>query len=502
MDVPALDVRGVTKTFPGTIALDSIDLTVVPGEVHALVGENGAGKSTLVRVIAGVMTPDSGTLEVGGVAVQKFTPRAARAAGIDVLHQERHVAPDLSVGENICLGRLPEGRLTRVRWKQVRAQAQEALDRLGLAISPTAPMRSLTATQSQLVEAARALCGGARVVLMDEPTSSLSGSDAEQMFRVVAELRRSGVAIVLVSHHLEEVLRVADRITVLRDGRVVGLMTPAETDEHALAELIIGHPLRPKQRAGAAIDREAVPALELRDVAFTPRLEPVSLAVAPGEIVCVAGAVGSGARELARIAAGIQRPDSGQVLAAGRQMRSPREGLRRGVVFVSDDRKQESLFSLATALDNVSIGRTSAQRSPLHSASRARKRAVDASLRVRFDPARLRTRADLLSGGNQQKLVLARWIDVTPQVFVLDEPTAGIDVGARADIYDIIGAQVDRGAAVLCFSSDFDEIVQLADRALVLRGGRWSGELSRDQITPEALYALQLGLDDRKDPSS
>ena len=495
MVVPALTVRGVSKSYPGTRALDGIDLVALPGEVHALVGENGAGKSTLVRIIAGVTSPDAGSVEVGGERVERYSPRAARAAGIDVIHQERHVAPDLTVTENILLGRLPEKGWTRISWGAARTYARETLQTLGLDIAPDELMRHLTATQSQLVESARALCSGARVVLMDEPTSSLSGADADQLFRVVAELRSRGVAIVFISHHLEEVLRVADRITVLRDGQVVGSMTPGETDERRLAELIIGRPLTRAPRRRTTTVTSGPPALALANVSFAPRLAGISLAVQPGEIVCVAGAVGSGRRELARIAVGAQRPDNGAVRAFGRPVHGPRQALKNGVVFVSDDRKRESLFSYASALDNLAVGRVAARSAPIYSSREAHRRALLASDSVRFDGRRLRTRVDLLSGGNQQKVVLARWVDVGAKVFVLDEPTAGIDVGARADIYEILGAQVDAGAAVLCFSSDFDEITQIADRALVLRNGQWAGELSGDQIIPEALYALQLGLD-------
>lgn len=488
---PALEASGLGKAYPGVIALRDVSLAVAPGEVLALVGENGAGKSTLVKIIAGAIAPDSGTLRVDGHLVDAFAPRHARAAGIAVIHQERQIAGDLGVVENVLLGRLPTSR-GLVDWPWARALAAERLAALDARIDLDARVRELPAAQRQLLEIARALHGRARVVLMDEPTSSLGPAEAEELFATIRRLRERGVAVVYVSHHLEEVLGLADRIAVLRDGSLVATARPNELDTRRLAELMIGRPLpaRPAT-AGRAAASTRPAALEMIEVTKAPALGPVSLRVAEGEVVCVTGLVGSGRRELARLASFVATPDSGTVRALGGTPRSVRDAVRRGAVLLSDDRQASGILRGQSVADNVAIGPLVTGGGAVVDRGRLRGLVRSTLGLVGVNERRVDDQIEQLSGGNQQKALLGRWIAVNARLYVLDEPTVGVDVGARSEIYGLIRQQAAGGSAILFFSSDYEEIRELADRVLVLRAGRFVAELVGDEITSDALVALQ-----------
>ena len=480
------------KRYPGVLALDGVSLRVRPGTVHALVGENGAGKSTLVKVITGAITPDAGVIEVEGRRVNSLTPRSARANGISVIHQERQIAGELSVAENVMLGQLP-GR-AGVSWRALRREATRLLDEVGVGVDGRRPVAGLSVAQLQGIEIARALAGSARVLVMDEPTSALGGGDVRRLFGTVRRLREQGVGLVYISHHLEEIFEVADEVTVLRDGRLVGTFPIGEVGPEGIVEHMLGRArraMRPPERLSAQDTADRPVVIEARSVACSPALVDVSLEVRMGEVVCISGPVGSGRRELARVLAGVIQPTAGEVRVSGRRLTGPRSALRHGVAFLPEDRKRDGLLLELSIRDNVALAGINRGSSPLASPRAARRQADDAVRDLRIKAPSSRSSARQLSGGNQQKVLLARWLGVGADVFVFDEPTAGIDVGAKAEIYGIIRSLAADGATVVVFSSDFEEIRALAHRAIVLRRGRIAGELLGEAITEEGLLGLE-----------
>ncbi|MFN8202036.1 MAG: sugar ABC transporter ATP-binding protein [Solirubrobacteraceae bacterium] len=490
---PVVSLRGIEKGYPGVQALKGVDLDVRPGVVHALVGENGAGKSTLIGVMSGVTAPDAGTIEIAGERIGHLTPRGARERGIRLVAQERQIALDLSVGENVLLGHMPL-RHGRVDWRAVRAEAHRRLARVGLEIDPRTPARELGVAQLQALEIARALSTQARLVILDEPTAALGASEVERLFANIRELREAGVAVLYVSHHLGEIFAIADLVSVMRDGSHVATRAVDGLDVDGLVTLMLGQaPERLRQEVRS--ERSERSALRVEGLSCVPALRDVSLTVGEGEIVAVAGALGSGRRELARCIAGLQRPDGGKVAFGGRDAppRSPREALRRGLVFLPEDRKREGLMLDLDVVENVGVGRLSLQRSPfVRPLTRQREaRRQCGSLGVRaadvFTPVRT------LSGGNQQKIMLGRWLGTGARMFVFDEPTAGIDVGAKLEIYDLLRRLAADGAGVLFFSSDLEEITLVAHRAVVLCKGRVAGVCSGADMTEDRMLSLLVG---------
>jgi ribose transport system ATP-binding protein len=488
---PALSVRGVTKTYPGVLALHDVSLEIAPGTVHALVGENGAGKSTLVRIITGASAPDSGALEIGGKRVPHLTPQTAQGLGVSVIHQERQIAFDLSITENVLLGRLPTA-VGRVSWSLARRIARERLALLGCDLDLDRPVRSLAVAELQELEIARALSTDIRLLVMDEPTSALSGPDIRRLFDIVGRLRERGVAVLYISHHLEEIFEIASTVTVMRDGTAVTTRPVDGLTTDELVALMLGRRLN-RGAAGTAPSQAGAPMFVGRDLERAPSLKGVSLSISPSEILCITGAVGSGRRELARCLAGVDWPDRGEVTLSGRRLRSPRDAIRQGVVFLPEDRKRESLLMDLAVIDNLAIGTIAQRRGPIAPVRRGRRDAHQLVSRLNVKTRSLRTPIRLLSGGNQQKVVLGRWLQVGARVFVFDEPTAGIDVGAKLEIYELMRSLASRGAAIAVFSSDYEEIKLLATRALVIRRGRVAGELEGDQLTEDNLLSLSLG---------
>jgi ABC-type sugar transport system ATPase subunit len=492
----ALVAQGIVKTYPGVVALRGVTLRLRSGAVHALVGENGAGKSTLVKVLTGAVVPDEGDITVGTMTVGGLTPRSARAIGISAIPQERQIAADLSIAENVFLGHLPRTPVGRVDWGATRSRADRLCRRIGLDVDVRRTARGLGAATMQAVEIARALSIDAQILLMDEPTSALSAAEIERLFVSVRALKDDGKAVLYISHHLEEVFEIADEVTVLRDGRIVETRPVGGLDSRRLTALMIGREpeeleARAAPRGGPSSDREV--ALQAADVHKAPSLHGVSLKVRRGEILCVAGAVGSGRRELARCLAGVTAPDEGVVAVGARQVRSPRDAIRRGLVFVPEDRKREGLLLDLTVLDNIALGRLSFDKTPLVRPWRMRREASRVVDQLRVITPSLKQPVRLLSGGNQQRVVLGRWLNVGARILVFDEPTAGIDVGAKVEIYRLLRQLADRGATIVLFSSDFEEIKIMADRVIVLHRGRSAGEIGRDEISEERLLALQLG---------
>jgi ABC-type sugar transport system ATPase subunit len=396
----------------------------------------------------------------------------------------------LSVVDNLLLGRLPRGALRTIRWSAARRRAQELLDLVGLDVDPRAHARELTLAQLQILEMARALSAEVDVLIMDEPTSTLSGAEIERLFQITRRLREQGVAVIYISHHLAEIFELADEVTVLRDGKRVTTTPVGSVDLDGLVQLMVGRELQAVAARSARERTPADPVLKATDVHVGRALAGVTLAISPGEILCVTGAIGSGRRELARCLAGVQRPDSGSVTSKDAELRSPRDAIKRGIVFLPDDRKREGLLLDLTVLDNLAIGVVANGRRRLMTRPALEAEVGDLVARLRIKAPSLRASVRQLSGGNQQKVIVGRWLATGAEVFIFDEPTAGIDVGSKAEIYSLLRQLAAEGKAVVLFSSDYEEIKIVADRVVALRRGKVVGELPGADVDSAALLRL------------
>jgi len=478
-----LELRGISKWFSGVRVLAGVDFDVRAGEVHALVGENGAGKSTLMNVASGIVAADAGQMLWEGQPVRPRSPREAQELGIAFVHQELALAPQLSAAENIFLGRHPAGG-GWVRWREIHERARELLNGLGHNIDPRRLVADLSLAERQLVEIARALAFRARLIIMDEPTAPLADRDAEGLFRTIRNLRERGVGVIFISHRLKEIFRVADRVTVLRDGQRVLTTEVTGTSVDDLVRAMVGTEL------SAQVAPEAVAGVE-REEAI--RVEgPVSFAVRRGEVVGFAGLAGAGRTELLEWLFGAGQ-QTGQIFVNGRPVtvRRPLDAIRHGMALVPDDRKAKGLVLGATLHANIALA--SGRRRWFIRAARERQAAGQLLGELRIKAAGLDQRVLYLSGGNQQKAVLAKWLYAGARVFLLDEPTRGIDVRSKAEIYDLVRGLASRGAAVLLASSELDELLRLADRIIVIHRGRTAGELTRAEATEERIMHLATG---------
>jgi ABC-type sugar transport system ATPase subunit len=452
-----------------------------------VVGENGAGKSTLIKILAGVHPPDRGRLAVGGVERRPRSPRDALKAGIVVIHQELSLAPHLSAEENIFLGRFPSTRLGTVDRRAIRARTLELLARLSVGIDPARPVGELSIARQQMVEIAKALSAEARVLILDEPTAVLDEGHVGTLLQVLARLRRQGLGIVYISHHLEEIFRIADRVTVLRDGRRTGLAPVRDIDHAWLVDRMIGRGFP----VHAARAREAGPvALEVSGLSRPGRFEGVSFAVHAGEIVGLAGLVGAGRSEVARAVIGLDRPSAGTIEVQDRpvRIRSPAEAARLGIVYVTEDRKGQGLFLNRPTRENLTVACLRRfYRFPFLHPGRERAFARELARRLDVRLPSLRTEVRNLSGGNQQKVLIGRALALEPKILILDEPTRGVDIGAKQEIYAFIERLVARGLAILLISSEMEEVLRLADRIVVLRQGRVAASLGRAEASEGAI---------------
>jgi ABC-type sugar transport system ATPase subunit len=488
-----LRLRGIRKEFPGLIAVRDVDVDVEVGEVRALVGENGAGKSTLIKIIAGAIAPSAGLVEISGERLERARPSLASALGIAVIHQDRQIGPDLSVCENVLLGRLPRRLPGMVDWPQAFRRAEALLARVGLDVDPRTAAKELSVSEHQMVEIARALGGDARIVIMDEPTASLSGGEVLQLFEVIRGLRMEGRTVIYISHHLEEVFQLADTVTVLRDGAVVGTYTAGELDPRRLTALMFGREVqrleRVSEHARTALGELAISA---RDLVAAPHLHGVSLDAHAGEIVCVTGGIGSGRRELARCLVGAETPERGEVRVggSGERIRSPRHALRLGVGLLPGDRKLEGMLLPLDLVDNVDLTRLATSNERIALPARRRRITRELARDLRLGYGALDQPVQELSGGNQQKALLARLLAGGVKVLVLDEPTAGVDVNTKLEIYDLLRSLAKSGASLIVCSSDFEEVRLLADRVLVMRRGRIVYDIPPQQLSEERMLGL------------
>ena len=482
---PFLQATALHKRYGGVHALRGAGITVYPGEVHALVGENGSGKSTLLGILSGQIRADSGSVSLAGRPAAFRNPTDALRGGIATVTQETTLAPELSIAENIFLGHRMVRRGPLIDWRATRRHALHALGRLGLELDPSLPVRRLRPDQQQLVEIARALSIDARVLVLDEPTSSLTDDEVASLFALVGNLRTEGVAIIFVSHRLREVFELADRITVLRDGLTVGDARAAELDRATLIQLMVGRALE-EVEPPVVQERGGRPALRVRGLTLPGRVSAVDLDVEPGEIVGLAGLVGAGRSELLETVFGVHRASAGTVEVDGEQasFRSPREAIRGGVAFVPADRKLQGLVHEMSVRENLVMASTSRLARLRRPVARRELRVVRESFEgMRIRAASSRVPVATLSGGNQQKVVLAKWLATFPRVLMLDEPTRGVDVGAKAEIYQLLFDAAESGLGVLVSSSENQELLTLCDRILVMFRGRVAAELSREEAT-------------------
>jgi rhamnose transport system ATP-binding protein len=490
-----LSVRGLSKSFGGVRALADVSLDVERGEVLALVGENGAGKSTLIRVLSGAHAPDAGSLALDGEPLTALSPQRARALGIAVIYQQPALLPDLSVAENVAMGDEPARLVRRIDWPARRRRATELLARLGLSLDPDRPARTLSMPEKQLCEIARALGASARVLVLDEPTASLSVTEVGTLLALLRDLRAQGLAIVYVSHRLEEVFAVADRVTILRDGAVVATRAAADLDRQALIRLMVGREL--SAEAPGPGTRTAAVALEaLRLGSSKAGVHDVSLTLHAGEIVGLFGLVNSGRTELARVLAGLTPADAGEVRLGGAAatLDSPRRAAALGIAHVPEDRRQHGVIAPMSVAANCTLAvLPRIRRHGLLDRERELALARGYVERLRVKTASLDAEVATLSGGNQQKVALARALATGPKVLILDEPTQGVDVGAKAEIHAQIVALAAEGLAVLAISSEVPELLALCDRIAVMCDGTVVDVLERPQATPERLLALALG---------
>jgi len=494
--VNILKVEGISKSFPGVQALDAVHIDVSRGEVVALVGENGAGKSTLMKILAGIHQPDSGTIQVDGNPVELRSPRDAAERGIAIIHQELELVDTLDVAGNIFLGReWTRGRFLRLLdVRRMWTEAERVLERLGAPITPQMRVRDLSPAHKQLVEIARAISLNARILLMDEPTSSLTAAETDRLFEVIRELKIQGVSIIYISHRLAEVRRVADRVLVLRDGRNAGELIDENITHDRMIRLMVGRDLDLSQHVPpSGIGVVAFKLQRFRTIAY-PHHE-VSLEIRGGEILGIAGLIGAGRSELARAVFGVDRRLSGDVLTDGNTLniQSARDAIGAGVYLIPEDRRNLGLVLGMTIRENVTLpGLSRYSTAGLIHKSAERRAAGEARENLQVKTASIETDVANLSGGNQQKVVLAKWLSLDPKLILFDEPTRGIDVTAKAEIYALMRRLARDGVAIVMISSDMEEILANSDRVAVMREGQITGILEREQCNEEAIMRLAV----------
>ncbi|TVR66223.1 MAG: sugar ABC transporter ATP-binding protein [Spirochaetaceae bacterium] len=486
-----LTIRGLSKSYGGVHALDEVSLDVRRGEVHAIIGENGAGKSTLVKIISGVVQRDSGSILMNGESCEFRTPREAIENGISIIHQELSMLPHMTVIENIYTGRMAS-RAGVIDWKQMEEKTRRALNLVEKDIDPYARVGSLSISDRQMVEIAKAVDKNCRILIMDEPNSSLSEHESEVLFRIIRRIKNEGIAVIYISHKLEEVMLISDRITALRDGKYVGTVPVAETTLDGLVKMMVGRDL---VREEIRRSYSSVPALEVRGLTGK-RYRDVSFTLYRGEILGFSGLVGAGRSEVARGIFGADQFESGKVLLKGQtvRFRTPRDAIEGGVAMLPEDRKVLSLFMDLSIRTNMALAhlphlaRRGVIRQPLLAATV--QQFVD-RLRIRMDT--LEHPVKSLSGGNQQKTIIGRWLATRPEVLILDEPTHGVDVGAKAEIYQMIRALADDGMSIILISSELPEIIAMSDRVVVMREGRVTATLDHQEIDEETIMNYAAG---------
>ena len=494
---PVLSMRNIAKAFGKFYALKGVDLTVWPGEIHALMGENGAGKSTLMKILAGAYTATSGEILIDGRPHAIKGPKDALAAGITLIYQEMQLAPNLTVAENIFLGsELARGGL--VQRKEMINQAQAVIDRLGAQFKASDRVMTLTIAEQQQVEIARALHRNSRVLVMDEPTAALSSRETQRLFELILRLRDEGMAIIYISHRMAEVYELSDRVSVLRDGQYVGSLTRDKLNASELVRMMVGRPLSDLFNKERDIP-PGQPRLRVEDLTDGGKVKASSLVVRAGEIVGLAGLVGAGRSELAQLIFGVRRATGGVIEIDGEPVviHSPRAAIELGIGFLTENRKEQGLFLEMAAQENITMATLERDaRWGMLNRKKAQTLSDDAISLLNIRVPHAQVRAGGLSGGNQQKLLISRWVAIGPRILLLDEPTRGVDLGAKSEIYRIMTQMARQGVAILMISSELPEVVGMSDRVYVMREGSIAGELQAGDISQESIMTLATGVND------
>lgn len=496
---PVLRLEGIVKTFPGVRALDNVSFSVMPGEVHALMGENGAGKSTLMKVLGGIYTPDEGQIFIGTTPTQMTSPLEAKSKGIVFIHQELSLAEELSVAENIYLGELPRKAFGLVDWKTLYAQTDAILAKLNVSFNARTRVGDLSIANQQMVEIARALTVEAKAVIFDEPTASLTDAEKSVLFDVIADLQRQGVGIIYISHRMEEIFKITDRISVLRDGQYRGTVNTHETDEENVTQLMIGRKLD--------LSREAIThelgdvALEVRGLSCGDLFQDVDFQVRRGEVVGFYGLVGAGRTEIAETLFGLRTPTGGEIIIDGQkaEVHSPNDAIAKGLALVPEDRKGQGLVLGMNCRDNMTLPQVQDLRNGPFVDTGAEADIFDTyykSLDIRTPS--WRQIVGNLSGGNQQKIVIGKWLAVTPNILIVDEPTRGIDVGSKTEIHRLIRALAADGYAVIVISSEMPEVLRVSDRIVAMFNGRVMRTFTSEDVNEENLIQAISGLESKK----
>jgi ribose transport system ATP-binding protein len=493
-----IETKNLCKSYGTVQVLKDISLGIRPGEVLALAGENGAGKSTLIKIISGAETRSSGEIRVSGSPVEIRSPKAAERLGISTVYQEFNLVPALSVAENIFLGDAPEKNfLGFVDWGTMFARSTELFSRLGMkSLDPRRSVRELGVAQKQMVEIAKAVHRNARVIIMDEPSATLTGREIQTMFALIADLKARGVSVVYISHRLEEIFELADRVAVLRDGALIDVRSTQEVTRETLIALMVGREVDTTMHRVSSAKEDAV-VLSVKDVSAAGFVKDISFDLHGGEILGIFGLVGSGRTELARAIFGADKCESGEVAISGRavHIRSPQEAIRLGIVLLPEERRTQGVVQNLTVRENITLAALDPLSGALGLVDRARERAAVGEYidRLRVKTSSPEQRILQLSGGNQQKVVLAKWLLKNAKAFIFDEPTRGIDVGAKREIWSLMDGLAKDGAGILMISSELPEVLAVADRVLVMHEGRMTGELSRAEATQERIMAYAAG---------
>ena len=493
--LPALQLQEIVKTFPGVRALDGVNFDVLPGEVHALLGENGAGKSTLMKVLAGMYQPDSGEIRLRGQPVQMRNPIEAKAQGVVLIHQELSLVPEMSAAENIYLGELPRKSFGRVDWATLSKRSNAILNRLKCNFSAEVTVSNLSIANQQMVEIARALTVDARVVVFDEPTASLTDAEKVVLFDIIADLKSQGVGLVYISHRMDEIFTLSDRITVLRDGQYRGTLTTADTNEDEVTRLMIGRSLDLSRSEAPPEFGKTM--LEVRNLSCAPLFKDVSFTVRTGEVVGFYGLVGAGRTEIAETLFGLRLPDAGEILVDNQkvEINSPRDAIALGISLVPENRKEQGLVLQMNCRDNITLPQVQDLTTGPFLSQGAEISIFDKYReRLEIKTPSWKQSVGVLSGGNQQKIVIGKWLSMKPRVLIVDEPTRGIDVGSKSEIHQLLRELAAQGYAVVVISSEMPEVLRVSDRIVAMYSGRVMREFTIDEVTEDSLVQAISGI--------
>ena len=488
-----LKLENIVKTFPGVRALDGVHLEIREGEVHALCGENGAGKSTLMKIIAGAQSYTSGAMYLNGKEVVFHSAKDAKTHGIAMIYQEFNMIPELTVAENMYLGRLPVNRIGKVDWKRLNQEAQEHLERLGLSFSARAKVKSLSVAEAQMTEIAKCLTIGAKIIIMDEPTAALAEEEIRILFQTIGELKKNGISVIYISHRMDEIFQISDRLTVFRDGKFVATKEIGQTDYEDVVSMMVGRKVSNLYPTRNYVPKEVV--FEARNIKG-PGVHGVSLKLHRGEILGITGLLGAGAIELSKLIYGAIPMESGEIYINGdkKDCTSPKKALKEGIGFVSDDRKQEGLVLIRSIRENISMSSLKKLTRGFSLNKKLEMKCVQEqvkALNIKISSDQQLT--GKLSGGNQQKVVFAKVLEADSDILILAEPTRGVDVGAKAEIYSIINKLTECGKSILMISTDLPELIGISDRILVMREGQLVLNVSRQEINQEKILAHASG---------